>query len=106
MNFASACQDFLLCKLNPNNIHILDEPRVLPCGSTVCLKCIKLHINNDIFGNCLCKNEHQMKDVDSLPKNVLIEGILLVNEKVGGGKMVENFKSTIDEFEGKLEFEG
>jgi len=51
----------LLCK---NCQEQLDEPKILPCGKTVCSLCAsKIKMNGNEFDCLLCKNKHEM------PKN-------------------------------------
>ncbi len=58
----------LRCKLTENNIHFLNEPKLLPCQNAACLECIKTHLNTEthILKCGLCKLEHPIEDLNEL----------------------------------------
>ena len=76
----------------------LDEPRLLPCGNTVCNKCASLLISSrsKMFGCALCRGEHALPD-KGFPLNMSL--LKLIEQKptnVYRGKVVENFKANLE----------
>jgi len=65
----------LLCK---NCQEQLDEPKILPCGKTVCSLCAsKIKMNGNEFDCLLCKNKHEMPK-NGLPNNEALLEMLSV----------------------------
>lgn len=57
--------------------HRLDEPRMLPCGKTICTECASsLEINLNVFKCILCDENHFVSE-NSLPINQLIYNLLM-----------------------------
>ena len=62
----------LICNLTKSR-HLIDlnDPKILPCGSNACYKCIKKirSFINYSMDCCCCKNVHKIKSVSALPSN-------------------------------------
>jgi hypothetical protein len=70
------------CKLDPYNVHVFEEPTVLPCGNTACLECIQASLVNG-FLQCnfeKCKSKHELKDCTKLIQNIMIDET--INENI------------------------
>ena len=78
----------------------LEEPRILPCGFTVCHYCIPAECNN--FNCYLCTNEHNIP-MDGFQENKIILDLLSVKpEKISKYEVIEAFKASINEIEEKI----
>jgi uncharacterized protein YlaI len=83
--------------------HRFDEPRMLPCGKTICKKCtFTLEINQNRFKCILCEKNHFIDD-DGLPLNHLIYNFLLQNPvDVSRGEYGEKLKDNLNLAKNKL----
>jgi len=78
----------------------LEEPKILPCGFTVCYKCIPTECKN--FHCDLCTNEHSVP-MDGFQENKIIFELLLVKpEKISKCEVIEAFKASLNEIEEKI----
>ena len=60
----------------------LDEPRILPCGETICAYCyISIEVNNNKFKCFICKKDHLMQE-EGLPINKRLLRILSLNRSI------------------------
>jgi hypothetical protein len=85
-----------ICKFN------FDDPRVLPCGHTVCFECIKSKPETEKFKCKLC-NKINCIENDEFPSNILIKKLLeTIPIKVHRGRAFENFKKELDALEDQL----
>ena len=91
-NFALHKQNNKKCKLCLNEFNTERIPKVLKCGDSICLNCVKKSNNNHKTENIdeilcpLCKKPHK-ENIDSIPLNKLImklikEDELLINTKI------------------------
>ena len=56
----------------------LVEPKILPCGKSVCLSCISEMKSNNYAIKCkLCLNEHRIPRCEDLPTNEIL--LILIN---------------------------
>jgi hypothetical protein len=87
----------LNCKQN------MDEPKLLPCGYTICTCCEKkiMSIYNDYFDCSLCGNTHA-KDNNALPVNHSLKKLKKVYLTSNYQKLVNKMKN-IDEIVANLE---
>ena len=77
-NYNSFIDSQFLCKINPFNIHIYEDPYLLPCQNSVCFKCMSS--SSDIlqktfkcyFGSCQTFHEFSDKIVQDLKTADLI----------------------------------
>ncbi len=68
-----------------------DEPRVLPCGTTICTLCIE----NKSYTCQFCENTH-LEPENGFPVNKLLSELLVQESKdVYRGKYVERFKRNL-----------
>lgn len=103
-----AFDKFFKCQLYTNDAdaHLLKEPKVLPCGYTVCSECIRKLIktnNNKIF-KCNfenCKQEHQINDINNLGQNHLVETVLNENLKYLSHDLLQKLENEYESFKSK-----
>lgn len=71
--------DNCICDLNDD--HLLNNPKVLPCGFSACLKCLKGSINtvNGKLDCKCCKQIHIINDPEKLISNVKISNMIKNN---------------------------
>jgi hypothetical protein len=93
-------------------LNIYEDPRILPCGDSVCFACITINKNTSIE-NCLVKNSIKcavceeyvnIKRVDDLPKNKALAK--LINKKantVYRNKSVEELKENLKKILSRVE---
>ena len=85
-----------------------DEPRLLPCGNTVCNDCISAltiysNPNTNMFDCAMCFDEH-MRPAKGFPiVNSLLKLIEQKPHKVYRGKVVETFQLNLDAIHNKKE---
>ena len=89
----------LLCK----NCHEqLDEPKVLPCGKSVCSFCAtKIKMNENEFDCLLCKNKHEMPK-NGLPNNeALLELLSVKPTAVSTGTAYDSLEKSLNKIQKK-----
>jgi hypothetical protein len=96
-----------LCDLNKE--HILFDPRVLNCGATACLECIKTELARDdvtkeIFTCSCCGHVHDIRNAGDLPKNTKIEHLMRRDIQLLSQQMVKNFEKSFRECNRELLF--
>jgi hypothetical protein len=85
---------------------IFEDPRMLSCGNTCCLKCIKGQFNktkNNYKCEC-CKNTHEKKEENEYPISKIISNLLEKTKnkistefiKLDYKKELDKFRTTID----------
>jgi len=61
----------------------LSEPKMLPCGDTICTACVKtININNKLFKCILCKEQHTMPE-HGLPVNKVVLALQSMQPTLG-----------------------
>lgn len=82
----------------------VDEPRVLPCGSTICSTCFsKLQIYNKRFECIVCSQDHLMPD-EGLPLSEALFNLLAIEPtEIYRSKSVELLKETLSEIRNQIE---
>ena len=76
----------------------LDEPRILPCGDSICTKClstIKIK-NKQVFDCIVCKKQHIMPENGLLINKVLLDLLSVQPTDVYRGKSVETLKESLN----------
>lgn len=94
-----------ICRFNTNFLHILSSPKVLPCGNTACNECIIDSIDKNGQIKCnfdKCKLKHDIKNVNDLVKNVVVEEALDENILTIGNHIIQKLKKKFNTFKGKL----
>jgi hypothetical protein len=86
--------DEYFCDFNQD--HILINPKLLPCGSTACEKCIeKLEDEEEEVKKIqcpYCKTEHLTKN---LPKNLKVENLMRKNIVLITDNLVRSFQDLL-----------
>jgi hypothetical protein len=74
----------------------LEEPKILPCGETICLFCVtSLKIVDKMFDCLVCKEKHEMPK-DGLLNNKFVVKILSIKPtKVSRGKDYDTFQDLL-----------
>jgi hypothetical protein len=67
IDFSDSKFDALRCKFDPDDSHIFNDARKLPCGSIGCVECIRKKFDAGL--HCICDDVHDNCVVDDLPKN-------------------------------------
>ena len=87
-NLALYVNNTKICKISLNEFNSETTPKVLKCGNTICLNCLKKSFNesNDEILCPICKESHK-ENLESIPVNKLIlklikEDELLLNTKI------------------------
>ena len=59
------------CYVNPDDVHFLSNPKMLPCEKNACFDCIKKNLNTQTHTfNCnLCRTAHVIEDMSQLKSN-------------------------------------
>ena len=81
----------------------LDDPRILPCGDTICSDCVlSIRVaDNNKFDCLICEKKHTMPD-DGLPVNKKLLAILsLKPSEVYRGQIVQKLKEALNEIHKK-----
>jgi hypothetical protein len=75
----------------------LVEPKLLPCGKSICSLCLKLLIIKDKMFDCfVCKEKHEMPK-KGLPKNQALEEMLAIKSNtVSRGKEYDTFRESLN----------
>ena len=78
-------------------LETLDEPRILPCGETVCSRCLSfIYVENKKFNCIMCSKQHTMPD-EGLPLNKTVLNLLSIQpSQVYRSHSVEELKQTLD----------
>jgi len=76
----------------------LEEPKILPCGETICSFCeASMQINDGIFDCLVCKEKHEMPK-NGLPNNKAILKMLSIKPtKVSRGKAFDKFQESLND---------
>ena len=83
--------EYYFCDFNQN--HLLVNPKLLPCGATSCLKCIRrLEEKKNIISCPNCKSKHLTSD---LPTNLKIEKLIRNNLVQITQNIVENYQNLL-----------
>lgn len=75
----------------------LDDPRILPCGDTICSRCqSSIHVNKKKFKSILCNKTHSMPD-EGLPLSKALQALLLLQPSaVNESPSVESFRKELN----------
>jgi hypothetical protein len=94
--------ELLLCKHCEGR---LVEPKLLPCGETICSLCeASIQVNDRIFECLVCKDKHDMPK-NGLPNNNLAMKILsIMPTNVSRGKSYDLLEKLLDEMQKKTNF--
>ncbi len=84
-------------------LEILDEPRILPCGETVCSRCLSfIYVNNNKFECIMCNKKHTLPE-EGLPLNKTVMSLLSMQpSEVYRSHSVEELKQTLDSMRKKI----
>lgn len=84
------------CTCDLYNDHILNNPKVLPCGFSACLNCLRklLDKNGKFICNC-CHQTHVIEDPDKLISNVKIANMIRNNVKTFTNELTERLQKTV-----------
>ena len=96
-----------VCRFNSTFLHILKEPKMLPCGYTACTECIANALDKSGTLKCpfeKCKEKHAIKSIDSLIKNVMVNEIIDDNLVLIADHIASKIKRRITSFKGRLLF--
>jgi len=75
----------------------LDEPRILPCGETICAYCcISIEVENNKFKCFICKKDHSMPEEGLLINKRLLRILALKPKEVSRGEKVKKLKEHLD----------
>jgi hypothetical protein len=88
-----------MCK---NCLEKLDEPKMLPCGRTVCSLCAsRIKINGNEFDCLLCRYKHEMPK-NGLPNNeTLLEMLSVKPTSISRGKAYDLLKKSLNNIQKK-----
>ncbi len=103
---ATNIPNLFLCKFDPQNVHVFDQPTVLPCGNTACFECIQVSIVNG-FVQCdfeKCKSKHQLKDCTKLVQNIAIDETITENINLIAKYFYYELKEKYNQYKGLLRF--
>ena len=110
MEYGLALENFFKCQIPSDDAetHILKDPRVLPCGYTMCKECIidSMLINDKKF-KCNfenCQREHLIADIEQLGKNHLVAKVLTENINYLSNDLLKKLQSQFENFKGKMNF--
>ena len=83
----------------------LDEPKLLACGATICLHCEStINVKHDKYECPSCFKTHTMCE-EGLPVNQSLLLFLTAEpDNVSRGKIVESFKTSLNEIHEKMQF--
>jgi hypothetical protein len=74
----------------------LEEPKILPCGETICSFCVtSLKIVNKMFDCLVCKEKHEMPKDGLLNNKVLSKMLSIKPTKVSRGKDYDKFQDLL-----------
>ena len=87
---------FLVC----SNCSLIDEPRLLPCGNTICNDCVAIlnssNPDSNAFTCSMCCDEHVIP-AKGFPINKSLLGIIELKPKeVYRGKIVDEFQTNLE----------
>ena len=89
-----------------NCLKRFDEPKILPCGESICKSCLdNLILIDDLLIKCpLCKNEHQIPSNGDFPtQKILVEMLKLKPIKVYRGSLCEKLDAKLASIENRIE---
>ena len=80
------------------------DPRLLPCGLSLCFGCIQLIANNE-FGNikCVCTNFHAVPVDGFIVNPILAKLVEKKPHEVYRSSIVEEFKVNLNSFKKKID---
>jgi len=86
--------DILICTICEGR---LENPKILPCGETICSFCVtSLKIVDKMFKCLVCKKKHEMP-IDGLLKNILVLKMLSIKpNEISRGKAFETFQDSLN----------
>ena len=76
----------------------LEEPKILPCGETICSFCVSsLKVVDKIFDCVACKQKHEMPK-DGLLNNIALLKILSIKpSKISRGKVFDALQDSLNQ---------
>jgi hypothetical protein len=91
----ASIRNLLKCKLCNSNF--FDQPRILPCGKTVCENCIIdiEHSNNQKFKCSLCFKDHEIPKDGFILNELAFEMISIQPDEVSRSQICEQFKNEL-----------
>ena len=85
------------CTCDLFNDHILNNPKVLPCGFSACLKCLQKSIDkNGKFDCTCCSQTHLIQEPEKLISNVKIANMIKNNLKVFTTELVDRLQKIVN----------
>jgi hypothetical protein len=85
--------------------HILNNPKVLPCGFSACLKCLTKLLDKNGKLDCKCCNQsHLINEPDKLISNVKIATMIKNNSKNFTTELVDRLQKIVNSLQSKLIF--
>jgi hypothetical protein len=92
----------LLCK---NCEGRLEEPKILPCGETICSSCeASIQVNDRIFDCLACKDKHKMPKNGLIFCKPLLKLLSIIPTNVSRGKSYDLLEKLLDEMQKKNNF--
>jgi len=80
------------------------DPKMLPCGESVCSRCVSsIHVNNNNFECIVCNEQHVMPEKGLLTNKKLLSLISMQPAEVYRSRTVENLKKSLQEMKKKSE---
>ena len=75
----------------------LEDPKILPCGETICSFCTSsLKIVDKMFKCLVCKQKHEMPKNGLLTNKSILEMLSIQPIKVSRGKAFETFQDSLN----------
>ena len=81
----------------------LDDPRILPCGDTVCSRCVAtIHVNNGQFDCLICDKKHLMDEHGLMVNKMALNLLSKQPKEVYRSRLVELLKDKLSEIRNKI----
>jgi hypothetical protein len=95
-------KELLLCKHCEGR---LQEPKILPCGETICSLCeTSIHVNDRIFDCLVCKDKHDMPKNGLIFCKSLLKLLDIMPTNVSRGESYDLLEKMLDEMQKKTNF--
>jgi len=80
----------------------LEEPKITPCGETICSFCEKsIQVNNYVFDCFICKQKHEMPKNGLLDNKIVLKMLSVEPKKVSRGLAFDSLMELLDEIQKK-----
>ncbi len=92
----------LLCKHCEGR---LQEPKILPCGETICSLCeTSIQVNDQMFDCLVCKEKHKMPENGFVISKSLLKLLSILPANVSRGESHDLLEKLLDEMQKKTSF--